>query len=258
PYPPLTQVRPGLAASVAAAVDRLMAKVLAERPADAQEARALLTLAVQQAGGGSDLGAPTVRPGAMPSLPATLPSATPLPSVEPVPAAATTPRPALRSPLLAPPPPSGAATPAAPRPKRSFFQYALIGFALFVMWQGCRTCQDCARSLRSAAEESAADELRGKREQRRQENGREERREANQAGEAAKIAEPVEEGSSAEAREAEDGRLSDAGAQGVHLSFDGKDGPPDFQKLGEEIGKKMDEALRKADADRKPGDRRKR
>ncbi len=133
PHPSLRQARPDAPPALVAAVDRLLAKPIADRPADAQEARTLLGQAMKGGGMSGALGAPTLRPGS-------------LPPAESAPAFAPTARtPAARLPD-APPPPAPPQPPTAKEPaRRPFWKYALWAFLILVALRGCSACRSCCR-----------------------------------------------------------------------------------------------------------------
>lgn len=135
PHPSLRQARPDAPPALVAAVDRLLSKAVADRPADAQEARALLGQAMKGGGMSGALGAPTLRPGSLPpaeSTPAFAPTAR-TPAARPPPAAAPPPP--------APPQPSTTKEPA----RRPFWKYALWAFLILVALRGCSACRSCCR-----------------------------------------------------------------------------------------------------------------
>jgi len=169
PYAPLAQIRSDVPPALVALVDRLLAKLAADRPGDAQEARALLSHAMKGGGLSADLGSPTLRPGASapaPSGPAFAPTArTPAARVP----AGSAPEPAAAPSLPPPAPPSQPPPPETVAPaiakKRGLRWWIFWALLVLLGIRGCKACRSCCRdedrrpSFEEADERPDADEV---------------------------------------------------------------------------------------------------
>ena len=232
-HPPLSAVRPGLPSAVEGALDRLLAKTVADRPADALQARCLLAQAFG-VGGPADSGAATQRPGpgSSPGFASTLPR-TPAPAFAPT--APPTPRAAPAPPAVVAAAPAEAAPAAeakAPK-KKSVWRYVFIAFLVLLGLKGCQSCGSCAGCAERKLSQALG--IGGlKVSTHIDEDGKKTTSVELRLADAGTVTIPDLAKYGEQLREREE-RAGDAGVD---------EPPPDFQRLGSELGKAVDEAMR--------------
>jgi serine/threonine-protein kinase len=255
PHPPLLNLRPGLPPPVVALIDRLLAKSVADRPADAQQARALLAEAFGSGGGGAPtLGPGTVRPAAgsspgfAPTYPRT-PAPAFAPTAAPTPAAASPTAPVTPSAVPIPPPtprpatapaaaplvaavPTVAAAAAVDHPKQKkggVLRWMIYGALILFGLKACNACRDCASCVERESGVSRVN-IRSRR------------------GEDGKKATLVEVELAADGGTINVGDLRQLGEKlrEIQEAKAGDAGLPDFEKLGSEAGKALNKAIREA------------